>query len=128
MAGLAATTAAAIEIRAALGRELRTVTTTETLHAIYADAEEREPLESILADETSAQAEIDRLCALYTVSRAFYTVRAFVEDASDAHEIEPGDTVSVTHSRYGLSGGKNLLVVAARSDFLSSAVDLVLWG
>lgn len=128
MSGLAATTAAAIEIRAALGRELRTVTTTETLHAIYADAEEREPLESILADETSAQAEIDRLCALYTQPRAFYTVRAFVEDASDAHEIEPGDTVSVTHSRYGLSGGKNLLVVAARSDFLSSAVDLVLWG
>lgn len=128
MAGLAATTAAAIEIRAALGRELRAVTTTETLHAIYADAEEREPLESILADETSAQAEIDRLCALYTQPRAFYTVRAFVEDASDAHEIEPGDTVSVTHSRYGLSAGKNLLVVAARSDFLSAFVDLILWG
>ena len=128
MSGLSPSSSAAIAIRSELARELRTATTTETLHAIYADAEDREPLESILADEISAQAEIDRLCALYTVPRAFYTVRAFVEDASDAHEIEPGDTVAVTHSRYGLSGGKNLLVVAARSDFLSSAVDLVLWG
>lgn len=123
--GLSAATYPAL--RAELQQDVRVVTTTETLHATYAEAEDREPLESLLSEEADAQAEIDRLCALYTTARAFYTIRAFVQDAT-AHTIEPGHTVAVTHSRYGLSGGVNLLVVAARSDFLSNAVDLVLWG
>lgn len=110
-----------------LKQEVLTVTTTETLDAIYADAADREPLESILSEQADAQAEIDRLCALYTVPRAFYTIKAFVESGT-THTIEPGATVEVTHSRYGLSAGVNLLVVAARSDFLGNAVDLVLWG
>jgi hypothetical protein len=110
-----------------LKQEVLTVTTTETLDAVYADAADREPLESILSEQADAQAEIDRLCALYTVPRAFYTVKAFVESGT-THTIEPGDTVEVTHSRYGLSAGVNLLVVAARSDFLGNSVDLVLWG
>lgn len=123
----ASTTTAITQLKLDLQQDVRTVTTTETLHAVYADAEDRPPLDSILSEQADAQAEIDRICALYTVPRAFYTIRAFVQ-AATAHTIEPGDTVQVTHSRYGLSGGVNLLVVAARSDFLGNAVDLVLWG
>jgi len=123
----ASTTTAITQLKLDLQQDVRTVTTTETLHAVYADAEDRPPLDSILSEQADAQAEIDRICALYTVPRAFYTVRAFVQ-AATAHTIEPGATVQVTHSRYGLSGGVNLLVVAARSDFLGNAVDLVLWG
>ena len=115
------------DLRAELKSDVRTVTTTETLDAIYADAEDRDPLPSILSEEVDAQTEIDRICALYTQPRAFYTVKAFAESGT-THTIEPGHTVQVTHSRYGLSGGVNLLVVAARSDFLGNVVDLVLWG
>jgi hypothetical protein len=115
------------DLRAELKNDVHTVTTTETLDAIYADAEERDPLPSILSEEADAQTEIDRICALYTQPRAFYTLKAFVESGT-THTIEPGHTVEVTHSRYGLSGGVNLLVVAARSDFLGNVVDLVLWG
>jgi hypothetical protein len=127
VAGIAATSTANELLRSELQQDVLTVTTTETLDAIYSDADDRPPLDSILSEQADAQAEIDRICALYTVPRAFYTVRAFVQ-AATAHTIEPGDTVQVTHSRYGLSGGVNLLVVAARSDFLGNAVDLVLWG
>jgi hypothetical protein len=49
-------------------------------------------------------------------------------ESGTTHTIEPGHTVAVTHSRYGLSAGVNLLVIAARSDFLGNAVDFVLWG
>lgn len=115
------------ELRAELQQDVRVVTTTETLDAIYAEAQEREPMDSLLSEEADAQAEIDRLCALYTQPRAFYTLSAFVDSAT-AHTIEPGATVQVTHSRYGLSAGVNLLVVAARSDFLGNSVNLVLWG
>jgi hypothetical protein len=126
--GLGAPTTTTIALlRAELKNEVHTVTTTETLDAIYGDAEEREPMRSILSEEADAQAEIDRICALYTQPRAFYSLRAVVDDGT-AYTIEPGHTVQVTHSRYGLSGGVNLLVVAARSDFLGNAVDLVLWG
>lgn len=114
-------------IRAELASEVKTVATTATLHAMYATAAERDALESILSELTDAQSEIDRLCGLYTQVRAFYTVKAFVEDVTP-HTIEPGDVVTVTHSRYGLSGGVDLLVVAARSDFTGQSVDLVLWG
>ena len=124
---LPATTTATALLVAELKNEVRSVTTTETLDALYADAVDREPLESILSDESDAQAEIDRICSLYTQPRAFYSLKAFV-DSGTTHTIEPGHTVTVTHSRYGLSAGVNLLVVAARSDFLGNAVDLVLWG
>lgn len=123
----ASTTAAISLLKAELQREVSVVTTTESLHAVYAEAQERDPLPSLLSEEANAQTEIDRLCALYTTPRAFYTLRAFV-DSGTTHTIEPGDTVAVTHSRYGLSSGVNLLVVAARSDFLGNAIDLVLWG
>ena len=123
----APTTTTIAQLKAELQQDVRTVTTTETLDAIYAEAEEREPMDSLLSEEADAQAEIDRLCALYTQPRAFYTLTAFVDSAT-AHTIEPGATVQVTHSRYGLSAGVNLLVVAARSDFLGNSVNLVLWG
>lgn len=124
---LTPTTSTIAQLIADLQGDVLTVTTTETLHAVYADAEARDPLDSVLSAEADAQDEIDRICALYTQPRAFYTVKAFVESGT-VHTIEPGNTVAVTHSRYGLSAGVNLLVVAARSDFLGNAVDLVLWG
>lgn len=123
----APTTTTIAQLKAELQQDVRTVTTTATLDAIYAEAEEREPMDSLLSEEADAQTEIDRLCTLYTSPRAFYTLTAFVDSAT-AHTIEPGATVTVTHSRYGLSAGVNLLVVAARSDFLGNSVNLVLWG
>lgn len=115
-------------LRAELSREVQTVTTTVTLHAMYSDAEGREPFESLLSEQADAQDEIDRICGLYTVPRGFYTLRVRLDDLATAYTIEPGDTVKLTHRRYGLSSGRNLLVVLARSNFTIRAVDLVLWG
>lgn len=116
-------------LRAELSREVGTVTTTASLHAMYAtDAGGRDPIESMLAESADAQAEIDRLCGLYTVPRGFYTLRARVDDSVTAYTIEPGQTVELFHRQYGMSAGRKLLVVMARSNFTSSAVDLVLWG
>jgi len=119
------TTTLNTQLRTELSSDDHTVTTSAVLHALYDDAKEREPLGSLLSDTANAQTEIDRLCGLYTVPRAFYTCRARIDAA---YAIEPGHTVALTHSRYLLTGGKNLLVVLARSDFLGNSVDLVLWG
>lgn len=114
--------------RAELARETSTVTTTVSLHSMYADAMQREPLESILSEQSHAQTEINRLCTLYTVVRAFYTIRINLDNALDALQLEPGQTIRLVHRRYGLSTGRNLLVVVARGDFGSGYLDLVLWG
>lgn len=125
--GLTPTTTTIGQLIADLQQDVGIATSTITPHAVYAEAETREPLDSILQTEASALEEIERLCDLYYIPRAFYSIKAFVETGT-VHTIEPGHTVAVTHSRYGLSAGVNLLVVAARSDFLGNAIDLVLWG
>lgn len=114
--------------RAELMREVRVVTSTETLHSNYSEAAEREPIETLLSEEADAQDEIDRLCALYTVPRTFYTFKVRTDDTVDPLLIEPGHTVNLTWPRFGMGSGKNLLVILARSSLQGGAVDLVCWG
>ncbi len=114
-------------MRAALSRGPSVVTSTITLHAEYAaDAAAREPIESLLSEQADAQAEINRLCDLYRLIRGFWSFTVRLDDVLDAYEIEPGETIRLTHRRYGLSAGVNLLVVLARSN--ETQVDLVCWG
>lgn len=127
VAGIPPTSTAAVLLRTEMQDEVKIAETTETLHAMYLEAEEREPLDSLLRYLVDAEAEIDRICGLYTTPRAFYTLRIYVTDATP-YTLAPGQTVNLTHSRYGLSGGVNLLVVYVRFVFLENRIDLVLWG
>lgn len=117
------------DLRAQLAREVSTVTTTVTLHANYADAAERAPIETLLSDAGDAQDEIDRVCGLYTVARSFWSLRVRTDRAMDPYLIEPGQTLRITHPRAGLAGGKLVRVVLARSQFVGGGgVELVVWG
>lgn len=73
------------------------------------------------------QAEANRVATLWRATRRFYTVKAIL-GASQADTLEPGQTIRLVWPRYGLSGGKNLLVVGVRTRFFSRRVDLKLWG
>lgn len=120
---------ASAALRAELTREQLIATTSVTLDPLYADAAGREPIESILADLAAAQAEIDRLCGLYTVPRKFWTLTDVdASDTVDAVRVQQGQTVRVTHPRHGLAAGKNLLVVYRRSPLESGRVTLICWG
>lgn len=123
-----ATNAGTAALKAELQRDWAIATSTVSLHANYSDAAEREPIETLLSESADAQAEIDRLCGLYTTPRNFYTFRVRTDDSVDPWLIEPGDVVHLTHPRHGLSGGKYLLVVLARSSLAGGAVELVAWG
>ena len=114
-------------LQAELRNEWKVVTTTATPHAMYSEAADREPLESLLSLMADAQDAIDHICDLYTVVRGFYTLRLQVDEATP-FQYEPGTVVNLVHSRYGLSGGKNLVIILNRATFLSNVVDLVLWG
>jgi hypothetical protein len=125
--GITATTSAGVALRAEFMRDVNTTESTVTLHSLYDDAEERDPLESLITTKADADVLINEICGLYTVVRGFYSFRAFVTTV-EPHTIEPGQTVKLYYSRYGLEVGKNLLVVYAKSSFGAKSVDLVLWG
>jgi hypothetical protein len=81
-------------------------------------------VDTFLNNIVDAQAEADRYVALYSVRRDLFS---FPSDRARA-DYQLGDTVNLTAKRFGLSGGKNLLVVARKDDFDADTVELSLWG
>lgn len=85
------------------------------------------PRGTLLQDPEFIQAIANRLATLWRPQRYLYRVTALLT-AMDADSLEPGQTIRLTHKRYGLAGGKNLLVLGVRSRFFGRRVDLKLWG
>lgn len=81
-------------------------------------------IESIFDEEADATAEASRQLSLFGTRRDYFKVKLKVQPLA----VENGDTVSVTHARYGLSGGKALRVVDLTEDMDAYEVDLGLWG
>lgn len=93
----------------------------------YAQAVNAAAQPTLLRRAADLQAEANRVATLWRPERSFYIVTALL-GATQADSLEPGQTVRVIWPRWGLSGGKNLLVVGVRSRFFSRRVELKLWG
>lgn len=89
----------------------------------YAHADAAAPVDSRLVRRVDAQAEINRICALYTVPRAFWSCTAAGRD-----DIEVGTVITLTYPRFGLDAGVNLYVVNIEEDRLNNTQQLTLWG
>lgn len=95
---------------------------------IYAQSINAEPKETYLMDGSHIQAEINRIATLWRPQRFFIDVEALL-NASDADELEPGDSVTLTWKYLKcLSVGQTFLVKRVRSSFFSRKVSLTLWG
>jgi hypothetical protein len=81
-------------------------------------------VDTLLANQADAQAEADRLLALYSVRRD----RLSWPLAADSAPYEIGQVVSVRLSRFGYGAGKPMLVIGRRDDFSKRTVTLDLWG
>lgn len=128
VAGLPATTAGNPALREALQREHKTVTAGEAPIALYSEAADREPLATLHTDESEAQNYANYLFSeLFYEAKGFYSLRARVSTI-EPYTIEPGNLVKLYNWRYGLSAGKVLVVVYAKSSFHDNYIDLVLWG
>ena len=100
------------------------------LAAPYARAVGAEPIETLLTSATHAQDLADAITSLYSVPRFFYRFSAFMDDVG-SYTIQPGDVVTIQTdktSRFGLAGGKKVVVTSARSRFLSNLVEFTAWG
>jgi len=90
------------------------------IHARYAD-----PAVSMFDDQNDAQAEIDRLCAIYETQRWFYEVEVALDDNDP---IDLGQICNLVYPLYGLSGGKNCMVVEYQPDLIQHTANITLWG
>ncbi|WP_152045508.1 phage tail protein [Aureimonas psammosilenae] len=117
-------------IKAFVKEEWRTVTAssdaTKAAHKLATEIEANTALTTV----ADAQAEAARRLALNSIRRDRYRV-AVPADAAAA--IDLGDTVALDFDRFGLSGGKNFVVIGMEESFAAdedriSSTTLDLWG
>lgn len=96
------------------------------LAGMYAHARDAGPIDWLHDMPEHAQAEIDRVAALYGVPRAFYAVRVRFDGAPPS--VRPGSIVRITWPRWGLQTGKKMLVKNARIAPLGRYVEITAWG
>lgn len=91
----------------------------------YRRADAADPVISLFWNATDAQAEIDRVVAIYQRQRFFYqvTVRGDQQLAP-----LPGQVGCLTYRRYGLSDGKPVLVRRVERNPATGDVVLTVWG
>lgn len=111
--------------RSELKNEFREVISTDsavlTKHLL---ASEREFV-TLLVDATAAQTEADRLLDIYGLRQDYFEIRS--RDVTIQYDIELGDVVDITVSRFGLSSGELFRVVGIESDLKRNEYKLRLW-
>jgi ribosomal protein S17 len=61
---------------------------------------------------------------MFKVYRDVYTVKVKTQPLSR----RLGEIVTISYSRYGLSSGKQFVIVGLVEDYVSSTVEMELWG
>lgn len=91
----------------------------------YRHADTAEPFVSAFWHAADAQAECDRVVAMYGSVRHFY---ALTYTGSPGLAPKPGQVGRLTHPRYGLAAGKQLLVHTRTFNPVTGKTTLALWG
>jgi|GEM_PF-701425 len=96
-------------------------TAVKAVHRLASDL----TFETYLTEEADAQAEAERLLALHAVPRERFQVkvRSFYVD-----RVELGSVVRLQLGRFGLSAGKDFVVIGISENFASGNTTLDLWG
>jgi len=74
--------------------------------------------DTLLLDDTDADTEASRLLDIYSTQRTIYEFEGF----ANLIELVLGDTVALTHDRFGLGNGKDGIVVKLQIDWLKFTV------
>ncbi|MCI1110967.1 hypothetical protein MOQ26_07955 [Stenotrophomonas maltophilia] len=91
----------------------------------YAHADAAAPMLSWFDRREDAQAEIDRLVAIYSVPRNFYAGKFA---ARPDLRLQVGQVGQLTYSRYGLQAGRKVLVTGVMSNPVTGTHTIKFWG
>lgn len=111
--------------RAYLANEWRTVVSEDlSVKVKHLDAREI-TVSTYLSDEADAQAEANRLLALYKVERDRYRIRL---PLSSGWAADVGLAITLVHPRLGMATGRPFNVIGRTDDYAGERVELELWG
>ena len=103
------------------GQEWLTVTASDSAVATaYRITESPTQEETCLLKTSDAQAEADRRLALWSVPRTIYRYQAFADLLME----ELGGAQTITHSRFGMSGGVTGQIVGLVKDWMAGTVSV----
>lgn len=80
--------------------------------------------DTLLVDGTDALNEATRLLSMYGVPPAMFKVVS----KAQPYALSVNDVVKLTHSRFGLSGGRKMRVLAINERSSRNEIELTLWG
>ncbi|MEW5833660.1 MAG: SPRY domain-containing protein [Pseudomonadota bacterium] len=89
-------------------------------HALYAA-----PVASCFDAQADAQAEIDRVAAIYATQRWFYSAAVELDAVPD---MDLGQVWTLTYPKYGLASGKPVMVIDFEPDYLAGTANVIFWG
>lgn len=95
------------------------------LHPHYRRADAADPVVSLFWRAADAQAEVDRVVAIYREQRFFYRISVRGDQGLAP---QPGQIGRITYGRYGLEGGKMVLVRRVERNPATGDVVLTVWG
>jgi len=84
-------------------------------------------IDTLLRDQTAAQAEADRILALFKVRRDFVEIDTPLTPAAVA-AFELGQTVSVVQNRFGYDAGRPMVITGIEPNSAANILTLALWG
>lgn len=89
-------------------------------HALYAA-----PVASTFDAAADAQAEIDRVAAIYATQRWFYSAAVELDAVPD---LDLAQVWTLIYPKYGLASGKPVLVIDFEPDYLAGTANVIFWG
>lgn len=87
-------------------------------------AHDRDPIPSYFVNQADAQAESDRLLALYSGSAAIYRITVGIQPFA----LDLGDIVNVTYPRWDMTVGRNLRIVEMTENAKDNTIEVVGYG
>lgn len=97
------------------------------LAATYRHALQAPPVAMLVDDTNDGQTEIDRVCSMYTEQRRWFRYRVPITSANEFTQ-NPGECHRLTHSRFGLSAGKYVMIVEKNVNWNDNEIEFVSWG
>jgi len=112
--------------RSELAQQWRTVEAVDTT-VLNAHLLAREQIyETLLTEEADAQAQADSFQQLRGVKRRPYSFG--VAFSRENELLDLGVFIKITHPRFGLSEGKNFIIISEDKDPRSNEINLIAWG
>jgi hypothetical protein len=127
MSGTSLVGSVADDARAYFAIENRTVVATDLTVQTPNPLAVQKEVTTLLVNQADAQAEADRVLALYKVRRDFIEVDTpLAPEALQALEL--GQTVSVVIPRFGYDGGRPMIITGMEYNSVRNILILALWG